>query len=231
MTNNNRVLIIAAHPDDEVLGCGGTIAHHAAQGDDVHILIIAEGSASRDTSLVVKGHHVEIKQLRQAAQKAASTLGARPPIFLGLPDNRLDSLDLLDIIKKIEKVIGDILPQTVYTHHYSDLNIDHRITFQAVTTACRPLPGTSVTEIYAFETVSSTEWSTPPMQPFTPNHFVSIENFIDKKINALRAYKSEMRPFPHARSIEAVKALATLRGASVGIRTAEAFIVIRKIVK
>jgi len=213
------ILIVAAHPDDEVLGCGGTIAKHTAAGDDVHILIVAEGATSRD------GTSQEIVSiLKECAAEAALILGAKPPIMLGFPDNRLDSMDRLDVIKAIEGHVDKIGPNTIYTHHGGDLNIDHRIVHEAVITACRPVPGSRVKQVFSFETVSSTEWATPSIgQEFSPNHFVRISAQMETKFHAIEAYKTEMRPFPHARSLKSVAALARLRGSQVGVEEAEAF--------
>lgn len=221
------VLVIAAHPDDEILGLGATVARHVDDGDAVHTVIVAEGSTSRSLHRNTASHAEQLSQLHEAAITAARILGSHPPKMLGLPDNRLDSLDLLDIIKPIETIVSEIRPTIVYTHHAGDLNIDHRILYEATLTACRPLPGTQIRAIYTFETVSSTEWG--PSQPFIPDHFVDVETTWSRKIAALNAYSSEMRPAPHARSVEAVEALAVWRGASVGLGKAEAFQTIRQI--
>lgn len=221
MTGIN-VLVVAAHPDDEVLGCGGCIAKHTASGDSVNILILAEGATSRDEERNVQIRIEQVSALRQAACEAADILGALPPRFCGLPDNRLDSLILLDITKRVEAVVKEVQPSIVYTHHGGDLNIDHRIVYQAVMTACRPVPHSTVKAIYSFETLSSTEWSSPTIGPtFLPTRFVDIKEFLGQKLNALEAYSEEMMDFPHARSIEAIKALARLRGASAGMEAAE----------
>jgi N-acetylglucosamine malate deacetylase 1 len=221
---SETVLAVVAHPDDEVLGAGGTLARHAAKGDAVHILFLADGVGARGDDKAALERRVK------AARFAASALGAREPEFLGLPDNRLDRLELLDIVQPVEKIIRKIVPQTIYTHHAGDLNIDHVICQRAVLTACRPLPGAAVLRIYAMEVASSTEWSPPdPENIFVPTHFVDISDSLAAKRRALEAYAEEMRPFPHARSYEAVEALATWRGASAGLRAAEAFMVVREI--
>jgi LmbE family N-acetylglucosaminyl deacetylase len=222
------VLVVAAHPDDEVLGCGGAMARHARQGDIVETLLLAEGATSRDQRRDAKARAKEISALRDCATKAARALGVRPPRFGGLPDNRMDSIDLIDVVKIVEAAVREIRPSVVYTHHASDLNIDHRITHQAVLTGCRPMPGSSVRSIYAFEVPSSTEWAGPDAA-FRPNRNVSIADEWRAKKAALEIYQSEMRPFPHARSLEAVEALAVWRGASVGVAKAEAFEVLRQI--
>lgn len=224
------VLVVVAHPDDEVLGCGGTIARHAAAGRPVHILILAEGATARDAMRRVGKARQAVAELRRAARAAARALGAEPPRFAGLPDNRMDTLALLDVVKPIEAAVERLRPAIVYTHHGGDLNVDHRIAHAAVLTACRPLPGASVRRILAFETLSSSEWAaTAQHQAFQPSHFVDIEATLAAKARALECYVSEMRPFPHARSHEAVMALARWRGASVGLAAAEAFVVVRQV--
>jgi N-acetylglucosamine malate deacetylase 1 len=227
----NVVLVVAAHPDDEVLGVGGSIARHADAGDEVNILIVAEGATARDVRRDSQDRRDDIATLRSAATAAANILGAKPPKFGGLPDNRLDSVDLLDLIKLVEAEVDSVKPAIVYTHHGSDLNIDHSLVSRAVQTACRPLPGHGVQALYGFETLSSTEWAPPELgDTFRPNRFVDVSGSLEKKVRALQAYASEMREFPHARSLEAVRALAVLRGASVGFAAAEAFQVVRELV-
>lgn len=218
------VLVVAAHADDEALGCGGTIAKHVAAGDVVHVVFVADGVSSRPDS--IEGG----RQNRQhAAERACAILGIQSVTYLDLPDNRLDSLPLLDIVQPLEKVLLQIAPETVYTHHGGDLNIDHELVHRAVMTACRPLPGTSVKNIFAFEVVSSTEWGVPTQSPFTPQFFVDISDQLDTKMLALSAYTEEMRQAPHSRSMEHVRSLALHRGHTVGVFAAEAFVVIRVI--
>lgn len=221
------VLAIAAHPDDDILGLGATLARHAEAGDHVHIVIAAEGSTSRSDKRDVASHAPALEHLRKAAAAAAKALGCKPPRMLGLPDNRMDSCDLLDIVKLLETIVSEVKPTVVYTHHAGDLNIDHRVLYEATLTACRPLPGSTVRAIYTFETVSSTEWS--PSQHFAPNHFVNASATWQKKMDALRAYDVEMRRPPHPRSYEIVETLATWRGSTVGLDKAEAFQTIRQV--
>lgn len=221
-----NVLVIAAHPDDEVLGCGGTLARHSAAGDAVETVIVAEGATARG-----EAGEATPESLRAAANKAAGILGGAPPRFLGLRDNRLDSVDLLDIVQALEAVLAEVAPEIVYTHHGGDLNIDHRIVFEAALTACRPVPGAPVRRFYCFETPSSTEWAAPSIGPsFRPQRYVGIAENMPAKRAALECYQAEMRDFPHARSIEAVEALAGWRGAQAGLIAAEAFEVIRELV-
>lgn len=218
------VLIIVAHPDDEVLGAGGTIAWHARRGEDVHVAFLADGVSARGADPAVA------KRRAAAARQAAELLGAKRPHFLGFADNRLDSVDLLDVVQAVETVIATVQPYTLYTHHAGDLNIDHSICHRAVLTACRPLPGANVRRIYAMEIASSTEWSLPEAaNAFVPTRFVNVSATLKMKRRALETYAEEMRPFPHSRSFEAIEALARWRGASVGCAAAEAFVVLREI--
>ena len=217
---NKNVLVIAAHPDDEVLGCGGTIARHVDNGDKVFILFLADGATSRTNKDGEKDKLMRIK----AGINASACLGAEPPQFLNFPDNKMDTIPLLNVVQEVEKVISEIRPAVVYTHHIGDLNIDHQITHMAVMTAARPQPNCSIREIYSFEVLSSTEWSTPsPESFFIPNRFVDISATLDRKLLALESYSDEMRKFPHSRSVESVSILAQYRGTAVGISAAEAF--------
>ncbi|MGM0826322.1 MAG: PIG-L deacetylase family protein [Pseudomonadota bacterium] len=219
------VLVVAAHTDDEALGCGGTIARHAAQGDTVHAVFLADGVTSRPNA-----SDKELKERNEAASTAHQILGITDVYMLGFPDQRTDSVPFLDIVQALEEVIQKVQPQVIYTHHCGDLNIDHRITHQAVMTACRPVPNAPVKEIYAFEVLSSTEWNTPGFSPFTPQFFVDITDYLKTKIESLDAYSLEMREPPHSRSIEGVKSLAHYRGYSIGVNAAEGFQVVRIII-
>ena len=226
----NRVLVVAAHPDDEVLGCGGTIARHADAGDQVQVLIVAEGATSRQNQRDPIQARDELSALAQASQTAGLILGAAGVELLDLPDNRLDSLDRLDLIKRIEVIIRRHQPQVVYVHHIGDVNVDHRRLHEAVVTACRPTPGHPVRRLLSFEVASSTEWQPPgSASVFQPNWFVDISDQWQRKREALEAYASEMRPSPHARSLEAVEHLARWRGAQVGVEVAEAFCLLRQL--
>ncbi len=222
------VLVVAAHPDDEVLGCGGTIAKHVLLGDEVYCLILGEGVTSRYTQ---RDEAKEaLKQLKSQAEQAAEILGIKEVFFKDSPDNRFDTVPLLTIVKAVEEVKEEIKPDIIYTHHQGDLNIDHQITFKAVLTACRPLKGETVREIYSFEIPSSTEWNSPDAQSyFMPNVFVDISETFDKKIEALKAYQGEIREYPHPRSPEALRAIAMRWGSLVGCEAAEAFELIRAI--
>ena len=152
---NKCLLVIAAHSDDEALGCAGTIARHVAEGDDVHVVFMTNGVGSRNVECSATLHR------EQLAKSAAKVMGIKTINGFDFPDNKMDSVPLLEITQAIETVIEQIKPELIYTHHYGDLNIDHRVTHQAVMTACRPRPGFCVKELYAFEVLSSTEWQTP----------------------------------------------------------------------
>jgi N-acetylglucosamine malate deacetylase 1 len=221
---NSTVVVFAAHPDDEILGCGGTIAKLIQKGSKVHVVFLADGESSRDD---IEDIDNLILQRKNNAKKALKILGCDSIEFLDFPDNRLDSLDLLDVVKKVENFIDAFKPYTIFTHYAHDLNIDHQITHNAVVTACRPQPGHCVKELLFFEVPSSTEWNLS--QAFTPNYFVDISSTLPLKINALNIYKNEMKIFPHPRSINAIEALTYFRGASSGCSAAEAFILARKI--
>jgi LmbE family N-acetylglucosaminyl deacetylase len=225
-----KILVVVAHPDDEVLGCGGTIAKMALQGYDVYTLIIGEGITSRDEKRDRSKRASEIKELKRQLKNANKILGIKESFVFDFPDNRFDTVALLDIVKVIEKIKKQVAPNIIFTHHHGDLNIDHQITFRAAITACRPVKGGMVREIYSFEIPSSTEWNTSLSSTyFMPNYFVDISKTLKTKINALKQYKSEIRKFPHPRSPEAVEIIARKWGIQVGLEAAEAFINIRSI--
>jgi len=216
------VLVVAAHADDEALGCGGTIARHLEEGDAVHLVLMADGVCSRkDVS------KEDLKRCVEASKRAQSILGASSSQSLELPDNLMDSVPLLEIVQKLEPILSGIQPSIIYTHHHGDLNVDHRLTHTAVMTACRPLPGSSVREIYGFEVLSSTEWATHQDSPFLPNYIVDITQQLRTKLYALEAYAEEMRKPPHSRSMDHAEVLAHHRGYSIGVDAAEAFEVYR----
>jgi LmbE family N-acetylglucosaminyl deacetylase len=226
-----KILVIAAHPDDEILGCGGTMARHIQRGDEVHVWILAEGLTSRDQVRNREERKAELSELAKAAHEANSILGVTSLNLHDFPDNRMDSLDRLDIIKKVESIINEYKPDTVYTHHVGDVNVDHKCIHEAVVTACRPIPGNHlVRDLLYFEVASSTEWQTAgSAAPFLPNWYVDISNTLELKLKALEAYNMEMREWPHARSVKALEHLARWRGANIGTEAAEAFIVGRHI--
>ncbi len=225
-----KILVVAAHPDDEILGCGGTIAKHVKNGDEVNVVILAEGITSRAEKRDKKKDSKKLSDLSKIALRANQFLGVNSLIVHDFPDNRMDSLDRLDVIKVVEKYVEKFKPTIVYTHYFGDLNIDHQIVNQAVVTACRPLPNQIVQRILFFEIASSTEWQIQnSSNMFLPNWFVNISDTLDLKSHALQIYNSEMRRYPHSRSIKALECLAKWRGASVGVYAAESFMLGRNL--
>ena len=222
-----RILIVAAHPDDEVLGCFGTVARLIDEGYEAFTLILGEGKTSRDDSRKIEDKKNEIMLLQNEILQANKTIGIKEVFIENFPDNRFDSVDLLDIVKVIEKLKNDIKPEIVFTHYEKDLNIDHRITCQAVLTATRPMVDESVKTIYSFEILSSTEWNYP--LSFAPDTYFDITDTIDLKITAMQKYRSELRTYPHPRSLEGIKLNARYQGMRIGKEYAEAFKLIRDI--
>ncbi|RLC82166.1 MAG: PIG-L family deacetylase [Chloroflexi bacterium] len=221
-----KVLIVAAHPDDEVLGCGGTIPRLAQEGHDIYIAILGEGITSRYDQRD-QADQTRIESLHERSQQVAELLGAKNLFTYELPDNRFDTVPLLDVIKIVEELIERLQPEAIYTHHSGDLNIDHVIVHRAVLTATRPQAGQPVKAIYAFEVPSSTEWAFDQFSPFQPNVFVNISTTLETKIEAMALYESEARSFPHPRSPEALRAIAHRWGSVVGLEAAEAFELVR----
>jgi LmbE family N-acetylglucosaminyl deacetylase len=227
--SNDTVLVVAAHPDDEVLGCGGTIARHVAEGDRVHTVFFTDGIGARHSEAGAQRESEQVLR-SESATAAAAILGTERPTYLGFPDNRLDSVDLLDLVQALETVSRPIRPTIIYTHWLGDLNIDHRCVYQSVITAFRPTEAETVRQIRSFEVVSSTEWGDRSVTaPFSPTSYVDVSSFLSTKLQAIEAYGQEMRPFPHPRSPTAIEALARWRGAESGLSAAEAFVHIREI--
>ncbi len=229
MLKNKRCLIVAAHPDDEVLGCGAVAARLSGQGAEVYSLILGEGVTSRDSKRDTEKRNGQINNLKKQVKEANNILGIKDVILHDFPDNRFDQTALLDIVKVIEKVKHDLRPNIIFTHYKNDLNIDHRITYDAVITATRPMPEESVNEIYCFEVLSSTEWNYP--LTFSPNVFFDVTDTIDIKEKALDIYLSELKAFPHPRSQEGVRLNARSWGMKCGLEYAEAFSLVRMVNK
>ena len=203
------ILVVAAHPDDEVLGCGGYIANQVRSGGEVFVTFLSDGVTSRQGNLGLQ----EIESRRNAARLASKVLGVSEVSFGDYPDNKIDTVPLLEIL----------------THFGGDLNIDHRIVNQAVLTACRPAPKQGVKKVLFFEVPSSTEWQVPiEGEAFTPTWFEDISETLEIKIKALTVYEHELREWPHPRSVKAVEHLAHWRGASCGVDAAEAFVLGRR---
>jgi LmbE family N-acetylglucosaminyl deacetylase len=222
-----NVLVIASHPDDEVLGCGGTMARLAADGAAVHVLILATGMTSR-AGFDPERDAPALAIHRDRAHRAGALLGAREVRLQGLPDQKLDTLPLLEITRVIEEEIHRVRPEWVFTQHGGDLNLDHAITFRATLTATRPMAGGIVRHLYSYEVPSSSEWAFGQFDPrFQPSVFFDITAHLETKLAAMAIYESETRPSPHPRSLDAIRALARLRGASAGFTAAEAFHCVR----
>lgn len=223
----NNILVVAAHPDDEVLGMGGTIARHVAEGDTVSVLFLGDGVSSRDNSV-----SEEIEKRKKCAKNASTILGFEMLGFEGFPDNGFDLVSMLEIVKTIEKTKSIVAPNIVYTNHCGDLNIDHRIACQAVLTAFRPQPSEIFTEIRCFEVNSSTEWGgLAGLEAFHPNTYVDIGPYLKILLNAYSCYVDEVRADPHARSLESLKIAALRRGREIGVDAAEAFVTVRRIIR
>jgi len=229
MRGPESVLVVAAHPDDEVLGCGGTMARLANEGQEVRIAILAEGMTSRYQQRE-QANQKKLSCLQSNAQQAADKMRAKELVLCKLPDNRLDTVPLLEVVKLVEDLIEKFNPAVIYTHHPGDLNVDHGVVHRAVLTATRPIPGQRVREIYAFEVPSSTEWAFQRLEPtFRPSVFVDISGTLETKVSALACYDTETRKFPHPRSPEAVRAIAMRWGSVAGFQAAEAFELIRSL--
>jgi LmbE family N-acetylglucosaminyl deacetylase len=217
---NERVVVVAAHPDDDILGCGGVLALHVDAGDEILVIFLADGVSSREAPL-------KAQEERMAnARNALGEIGVTSLVGLNFPDNQLDSIPILTLAKAVNEYIEEWKPNTIYTHSAADLNVDHRIAFEIALISSRPEPKSSVDRVLSFEVPSSTGWGSP-QHAFNPRYFVNIEATLSRKMSALRHYDDEMRAWPHARSYKAVEALAMARGASVGVPAAEAFDVIR----
>jgi len=226
---NKNILVIAAHPDDEVLGCGGLIAKYRAENVDIRVVFLAEGVTSRYDVDEISEEYVLIERDRRNnnAIKALKILSVDPSEIFTSTRNccRFDQILQLELVKEIEQHISEWCPTHLYTHSPNDVNIDHRITYQAVLAATRPNASSTLLEIYSFEVLSSSEWNT--LKPFKANTFIDISSYIDLKITAMVAYEGELREEPHPRSKTAIKALSRYRGAQSGFQYAEAFSLVR----
>jgi LmbE family N-acetylglucosaminyl deacetylase len=222
-----RALCVSAHPDDEVLGAGATLATLADRGVDVHVLILGEGVGGRYGCN--RRPDDDVASLAEDARAAAQILGVSLR-QLALPDHRFDSVPLLDVVHAVEEAKAEVDPDVVFTHHPGDLNVDHVITCNAVLTAFRPTPAARPATILACETLSSTEWSSPASRPpFIPNVYVDAEAGLDRKVAAMAKYRSEVRDWPHPRSERGIVIAARRWGMNVGLAAAEAFVLLRQV--
>lgn len=212
------ISVIVAHPDDEVLGCGATIAWHVAKGDIVSLLVLSDGEQSRPD------YCKKSLELRETALVCSSRLlGISCTEIAAFPDNAFDTVSLLSIAQRIELFLRKHQPSLLYTHSYHDLNIDHQLVSRAVLTAARPQPGAIVKSILAMEVLSASEWNFASPAAFRPNVFRDVTNFVSLKMQALSCYQQEMRDAPHSRSVENVGHQLSFRGHCVGFNAAEAF--------
>jgi LmbE family N-acetylglucosaminyl deacetylase len=228
--SNKKVLVVVAHPDDEILGAGGTLHRIISrQACEVKAVIMGEGITSRSNSRNKLQCNEELIELHKNIENATERIGISSTSLYELPDNRFDSINLLDIIKHIEREISEFQPQIIFTHHAGDLNIDHQRTSQAVITATRPVPGEPPRMILAFETPSSTEWQVFNSQNvFLPNIFIPLSREdLTAKQNALKAYTTECQKYPHPRSCRALEVIARRWGTVIGVEFAEAFNIMR----
>lgn len=218
-----RILCVAAHPDDEVIGVGGTLAKHVAEGDDVEVLMLNDGVMARyeaETSAA----RARRDDRRERAQAVADSLGFGGVTVLDYWGNQLDDEALIDVVRDVESKLDSFEPHVIYTHYYGDLNIDHQIAARAVRTAARPLAGSTVDRILSFESLSSTEWAMPTADTaFQPTVFVDIDEHFDRKMDALSIYEDELRERPHPRSRRSIRNNNQLWGEKVGLYAAEPF--------
>ncbi len=221
----NRILIIAAHPDDEVLGCFGAVAKLIKKGYEAYTLILSGGKTSRG-----EVEQSELDKLQNELKEANSLIGIKETFCANFPDNAFDSVTLLEIVKKIEEIINLVKPEIIFTHHIGDMNVDHQITHKAVLTATRPMADECVKTIYSMEIPSSTEWNSFNKETiFVPNVFFDVTATIDLKVEAMAKYVSELREYPHPRSLQHIKEHAKVNGTKVGLKYSENFMLIRNI--
>lgn len=223
-----NVLVFAPHPDDEILGCGGTMARHVAAGDEVTVCVVTSGGPPvYDNSVAVKNGWPH--NLYPEIKKSHEIIGVKETIFLGLPCVLLEQEPRHIVNGKILDVVQRIKPDAVFIPHFGDMQKDHAITSEAVMVAMRPKYGHVVRSVYAYETLSETEWNIPhPSNAFLPNTFVDISPYLELKLAAMQCYRSQLSPFPDPRSLEAVRALAMVRGSTMNAKAAEAFMLVRE---
>ncbi len=226
-----NILVIGAHPDDELLGVGGTLVRHTGRGDRVSALLLTDGHTSRYRDASRAGEvSPEVLARRRGAEAAARLLGFETLRLLDYPDQRLDTVPIVDLVQDIEAFIDEVAPDVVYTHHRGDVNSDHLVAFRATLTACRATGSRFPKRVLSYETVSSTEWGAPFSESaFTPNVFVDISDVLEKKLAALQCYPQELRPPPHPRSLEGLRTTARRWGGVIGVEAAEAFALIREV--
>lgn len=217
-----RLLVVAPHPDDEVLGVGGTLARAAAEGDETFVLIVTRGFPPR---FVVS----DTERVQEEARRAHALLGVQETFTLAFPAAELNSTPHADLNAEIARIIDEVRPERLFVPFTGDLHLDHQRVFASSLVAARPSSAWSPKATYAYETLSETNWNAPYISPsFQPNVFVDVSAYLETKIRAMQAYTSQVRPSPHERSVEALRALATLRGSTVGVAAAEALVLVRQ---
>lgn len=218
-----KVLVIAPHPDDEVLGCGGAIAKHTSEGDEVYLCIVTKAYPP-------EWSEDEVRERKEEVLKVNEILGIKKTRFLDLPTVRLDTIPQKELNDLIAQIIDKVNPQILYIPHKGDVNKDHQIVFDAVMVAIRPKPNSTLGKVLSYETLSETEWAAPGTESaFVPNVYVDISETLETKLKAMQEYRQELKQFPHPRSLEAVSALARWRGSTIGVEAAEAFMLVREI--
>jgi LmbE family N-acetylglucosaminyl deacetylase len=218
-----RVLVLAAHPDDEVLGMGGTIALHALRDDDVRVVCVTDGSSTQ-----YPDDPERREQKNEEARAAAAVLGVQEYVHLDLPDMRLDAVPHVELNRVVEEHMREVGPDVVYTAH-PDVNRDHRALFDSVAVATRPTPGQATRRVLTYAPTSSTEWTPAATNWFVPNWFVDVTQTLERKLEAFACFVTEQRPYPHPRSARALEAHARFFGASVGCEAAEPFVLVRSL--
>jgi LmbE family N-acetylglucosaminyl deacetylase len=222
-----NVLCVATHPDDEVIGVGGTLRRHSENGDEVRVVILSNAEPARHEKITPEVE-AKMEMRKESTRKACDHLGVDSVEFYDYPDNSFDTVPLLDIVKTVEEEILSFDPDIIYTHHYGDLNISHELTSRAVITATRPLPESNIKRVYAYETLSNSEWSAPRnMKSFQPTFFIDIGDQLASKMEAVRAHEMELREHPHPRNVKDVHRNAKLWGAKSGVQAAEPFELLR----
>jgi LmbE family N-acetylglucosaminyl deacetylase len=216
-----RVLVVAAHPDDEVLGMGGTIALHTSRGDEVRVLVVTDGSSTQ-----YPGDAETRSRKEEEARRAAAELGVEDYVHLEHPDMRLDTLPHVEVNRVIEEHVQGFAPAMVYTVQ-PDVNQDHRVLFDSVAVATRPVPGQPVRRLLTYAPASSTEWTPAAVNWFVPNWYVDVTETLERKLAAFAHYETERRDYPHPRSERAIRATAEFHGTTCGCEYAEPFVLVR----
>ena len=220
-----KILVVATHPDDEVLGCGGVMARYAAQGEEIHVLVVTRGIPELYSAKF-------IKQIRAELRAAHAVLGVKEAHFLDFPAPRLDTIPHHELADGIKRVIMRVCPQMIFLPHGGDLHVDHRSVHLATLVAARPMNSCQVEQLLCYETLSETEWApTVGDNTFIPTVFMNIENHLDQKLQAMTQYRSQLKESPHPRSLDNIRALARFRGGTVGFNAAEAFALVRQMIK